>query len=40
MLGHVKGIFFIRNQGANSGDDNPWLGKVYFDNLRAVVANP
>jgi hypothetical protein len=39
-LGHVKGLYFIRNQGANSGDDNPWSGKVYVDNFRAAFAEP
>jgi hypothetical protein len=31
MLGHVKGIYLLRNQG---GD---WRGPVYIDDLRAVV---
>jgi hypothetical protein len=37
MLTNVTGMFFMRNQGANSGDPNPWQGPIYVDNLRAVV---
>jgi len=37
MLTNVKGMYFMRNQGANSGDPNPWQGPIYVDNLRAVV---
>ena len=39
-LGAVTGLFLIRNQGANSGDDNPWLGPIYVDNLRLVRQMP